>query len=104
MNDKNIDTIEIIPPHTAKLPPPPRKASMPPSLPIDNEPPDEPQFDSVALESAEPSPLPEQQPSYPQHQLIIERSSSSGIMLRTLFFASIGFGLGILIGVGFLLG
>ena len=100
MDDNNTVDIEISPPDRVDLPPPPRRAKVPPrpSLPIDNE----PQFDSVALESAEPSPLPEQeQPSYPQHQLIIERRKS-GIMLRTLFFATVGFGLGILIGVGFL--
>ena len=118
MDDKNtVDMVDIVdiepnPPQTVELPPPPRmrtrtrkveKAEVPPappSVPIDN---NEPQLDSVALETAKPSPLPEdEQPSYPQHQLIIERRKS-GIMLRTLFFATIGFGLGILIGVGFLL-
>lgn len=97
MDEKNNIEIELTPPHRVELPPPPRKAKIPapPSLPK------EPQLDSVALESAEPSSLSEQ-PSYPQHQLIIERRNS-GIMLRTLFFATVGFGLGILIGVGFLL-
>ena len=101
MDDKNTVDITLPAPHAVDLPPPPRKAdvSPAPSVPIDNE----PQLDSVALETAEPSPLPEEeQPSYPQHQLIIERRKS-GIMLRTLFFAIVGFGLGILIGVGFLL-
>lgn len=90
---------KLVPPHTVDLPPPPRKAEVPPapSLPID----DEPQLDSVALATAEPSPLLEQ--PYPQHQLIAKQRTS-GILLRTLFFASVGFGLGILIGVGFLLG
>ena len=97
MNDNNIIDIELRPPHSVELPPPPRKTKVPPTPSL----PKEPRLDSVALETAEPSSLPEQ-PSYPRHQLIIERRSS-GIMLRTLFFASVGFGLGILIGVGFLL-
>ena len=96
MNDKN--TIDIKIPDRVELPPPPpHKAELPPTPSL----PKEPQLDSIALESAEPSPLPEQ-PNYPRHQLIIERRSS-GILLRTLFFACVGFGLGILIGVGFLL-